>query len=170
MSTFKKISPTEISRNPIDIISNDWMLVSAEKEGKVNTMTASWGGVGFLWGKNIAIIFIRPQRHTKQFIDSSDTFSLTFFNKKYREDLAYCGSVSGREEDKVAKIGYKVLHEEEVPYFEEANLAIICKNAYKQTVDPDGFYDESLIEKWYPNSDFHQIYIAEIMDVLVKED
>ena len=87
MSTFKKISPTEIPRNPIDMISNDWMLVSSEKEGKVNTMTASWGGVGFLWGKNIAIIFIRPQRHTKQFIDSSDTFSLTFFDKKYREDL-----------------------------------------------------------------------------------
>ncbi|WP_027702198.1 flavin reductase [Metaclostridioides mangenotii] len=170
MSTFKKISPNEIPRNPIDMISNEWMLVSSEKEGRVNTMTASWGGVGFLWGKNIAFIFIRPQRHTKKFIDSSDTFSLTFFDKKYREDLAYFGSVSGSEEDKVAKIGYKVLHEDGVPYFEEANLSIICKNVYKQKLDPNGFSDESLIKEWYPNSDFHEIYVAEIMDVLVKED
>lgn len=53
--------------------------VSAAKDGKANTMTASWGGIGVLWGKNVATVYIRPQRHTKEFVDAGDTFTISFF-------------------------------------------------------------------------------------------
>lgn len=170
MATFKKIDPIEIPRNPISMISKEWMLITSEKDGQVNTMTASWGGVGFLWGKNVAMIFVRPQRYTKEFIEASDTFSLTFFDNDMREDLAYCGSVSGKDENKIDKLGYNILHEEGIPYFKEANLAIICKNVYRQNIDPNGFYNKELVKKWYSKNDFHEMYVAEIVDVLVKED
>lgn len=76
--------------------------LTAEKDGKVNTMTAGWGGLGVMWGKNVAFVVVRDSRYTKEFIDSSDSFSLTFFentpdNKKM---LSYIGSTSGRDEDK----------------------------------------------------------------------
>ena len=73
----KEIQPEQFDKNVFQMIGKDWMLVTAEKDGKVNTMTASWGGAGVMWGKNVAFVVIRPQRYTKEFIDASDTFSLS---------------------------------------------------------------------------------------------
>ncbi|MDR0879720.1 MAG: flavin reductase family protein [Clostridioides sp.] len=170
MSKVKKINPNEIPRSPFDMISKEWMLVTAEKDGKVNTMTASWGGVGFLWGKNVAFVFIRPQRYTKTFVDNSDTLSLSFYDEKYREKLNYCGKVSGRDEEKVPNTGFTVAHEGDTPYFEEANLTIICKKLYRQSMDPNCFIDNEIDSKWYPSKDYHDVYVVEIKDILVKED
>ena len=50
----KEIKPEELTKNPFHMIGKEWMLVTAEKDGKVNTMTASWGGVGIMWGKPVA--------------------------------------------------------------------------------------------------------------------
>ena len=45
MADFKKMKPEEFERSVFQMIGRDWMLVAAEKNGKVNTMTASWGGI-----------------------------------------------------------------------------------------------------------------------------
>lgn len=75
---FEKIDVTKANVNPFQRIGQDWMLISAKKEGKVNTMTASWGMMGVFWGKNVVTVGIRPQRFTKEFVDAGDTFTLTF--------------------------------------------------------------------------------------------
>lgn len=62
---FEKVDIHSLSFNPFDKVGKDWLLISATKNGKTNTMTASWGTLGHLWNKNVAIIFIRPQRYTK---------------------------------------------------------------------------------------------------------
>ena len=67
---FEKIDITKENINPFQRIGQDWMLISAEKEGKVNTMTASWGMMGVFWGKNVVTVGIRPQRFTKEFVDA----------------------------------------------------------------------------------------------------
>ena len=56
----KSIKPEELEKNVFHMIGKEWLLVTAEKEGKVNTMTASWGGLGVMWGKNVAYIVLRP--------------------------------------------------------------------------------------------------------------
>ena len=61
---FEQIELSALHADPFAMIGRQWMLVSAEKEGRVNTMTASWGGMGVLWGKDVAFAFIRPQRYT----------------------------------------------------------------------------------------------------------
>ena len=60
--SFEKIRPEDIDGNVFKMIGDDWMLVTAETEKGVNTMTASWGGMGVLWNKPVAFVFIRPQR------------------------------------------------------------------------------------------------------------
>lgn len=74
----KKLDINNLEINPFNKIGKEWMLVTSKKEDKVNAMTASWGGLGVLWNKNIAFIVLRPQRYTKEFIDSSNEFSLSF--------------------------------------------------------------------------------------------
>ena len=73
----REIRPEELQKNPFQMIGKEWLLVTAEKDGKVNTMTASWGGVGIMWNRPVAYVFLRPQRYTKEFVDQGETFSLS---------------------------------------------------------------------------------------------
>ena len=165
----KKILPENINRDPFTLIGKDWLLITAEKEGKVNTMTASWGGVGVLWGKQVAYIFIRPQRYTKEFVDAAERFSLSVLPEEYRKELGYLGTVSGRDENKIEKAKLTVAHEGGVPYFAESKLSLVCRKLYAQELKPECFIDSSLDEKWYELKDYHTMYVAEIETVLEKE-
>lgn len=162
----KEIKPNEITRNPFDMIGKDWMLITAEKDGVVNTMTASWGGVGVLWNKNVVYIFVRPQRYTKEFIDATDTFSLSFFDESYRKDLTHLGRVSGRDENKITNTQLHVTHIDNVPAFNEASRTMICKKLYAQYLTPESFIDSSLDAQNYPNKDYHMMYVGEILKVI----
>ena len=128
-----RITPEEIKRDPFTLIDKDWMLITAEKERKVNTMTASWGGVGIIWNKKVAYIFIRPQRYTKEFVDASERFSLSVLPDSYRKELTYLGRVSGRDEDKIAKTGLKVAYENNVPYLRRASACLSAESSMLRT-------------------------------------
>lgn len=161
---FQNIDTTELE-NVFKLIGQDWTLITAKSGDKINTMTASWGGMGHLWNKDVVYIFIRPQRHTLDFVDNSDHFTLTFFPEKYRNDLTYLGTVSGREEeDKISKTRLTPVVDGEFVYFEENRIVIKCKKVYKQKLDNECFLDPS-IEKNYDN-DYHYMYIGEILEVL----
>ncbi|MDO4321735.1 MAG: flavin reductase [Lachnospiraceae bacterium] len=166
---FKEIKASELKENTFDLIGKQWLLVTAEKEGKCNTMTASWGGLGVMWGKDVAFIVIRPQRYTKEFIDDSSTLSLSILPEGHKEEYGYLGRVSGRDENKIEKVGFSVAHDGETPYFEESKLVLICEKLFAQPYTPDAFLDKEIIEKWYPDEDFHTMYICEIKKVLVNE-
>lgn len=168
MSNWKQINPEELSKNPFHLIGKEWMLITAEKDKKVNTMTASWGGVGVMWGKNVAYVVIRPQRYTKEFVDNAEGFSLTFFDESYKKQLGYLGSVSGREEDKIKKAELTVEYKDNIPYFTEGNLVMLCKKLFVQPLQETNFLEKELIEKWYPQKDYHTLYIVEITDILQK--
>lgn len=166
---FREISAEELKDNPFTLIGKDWLLVTAEKDGKANTMTASWGGLGVMWGKDVAFIVIRPQRYTKEFIDGSSSLSLSVLPQGHKEEYGYLGRVSGRDEDKIAKVGLTVAHEDGTPYFEEARLALICEKLFAQPCKPEAFIDKEALQKWYPDNDFHTLYICEIKKVLIKD-
>ncbi len=169
MSKFIEIAPEEFSGNPFQLIGKDSMLITAESDGKINTMTAGWGGFGVMWGKNVVYAVIRPQRYTKGFVDASDTFSLTFFGGGNKKMLNYLGTASGRDEDKIKKSGLTVIYDGATPYFEEATIAILCKKLFAQDYKPESFIEKGIIDKWYPIMDLHTLYIAEIMKILIKE-
>lgn len=168
MSQFNETTPEKLESNPFTMIGKQWMLVTAEKEGKVNTMTASWGGLGIMWNKNVAFVVIRPQRYTKEFVDHADTFSLSFYDESFRKELAYLGNVSGRDEDKINNAGLTIHYHKNTPYFEEANTVIICKKLFNQTFDKSSFIDMDIPPHMYPEDDYHTLYIAEIKTILQK--
>ena len=149
--------------NVFSLIGDRWMLVAAtDKSGKTNAMTASWGGVGVLWGKKVAFVFIRPQRYTKKFVDEAERFSLSFFDDSFKKTLGYMGKVSGRDEDKIAKSGLTLSDINGVPVFKEASLTLVCRKLYRQTLEEKWFLETDNIDKWYPQRDYHDVYVAEI--------
>ena len=164
----REIRPEELQKNPFQMIGKEWLLVTAEKDGKANTMTASWGGLGILWGSPIAIAYILPQRDTKEFVDREEYFTLSFFGPEYRPQLALCGSKSGRDVDKVAECGFTVATAAgDAPYFEEADMVLVCRKRMAQRMNPS-YIPEDVREKWYPEGDYHTMYIGEIVEALVK--
>lgn len=169
MKGFKEINIREIKKSVQEMISDDWMLITAGDEKGWNTMTASWGALGEIWGKDAAFAFIRPQRYTLGFVENSGKFTLSFFDGGYKEEMKICGSKSGRDIDKAAATGLKPLFTDSTTAIEQAKVIMVCRTMAVQQIEPDGFMDQSVM-KWYPENDFHKVFIGEIEKVYVKED
>jgi flavin reductase (DIM6/NTAB) family NADH-FMN oxidoreductase RutF len=166
---FRKIAPQDITDNTFKLIGSDWMLITAGSIDSYNTMTASWGGFGVLWQKDICWCVIRPQRYTYQFIEKADNFTLSFFEAKYRAALNICGSKSGRDINKATETGLTPIAGEltGTTAFEEARLIIECRKLYYQDLDPSHFLDPE-IETMYPIQDYHRMYIGQIINCYAK--
>lgn len=165
--SFQKIDIHNLDMNAFQAIGQDWMLITAGDNQQVNTMTASWGGMGVLWGENVVSAYIRPQRYTKEFVDGQDCFSLSFFDG-YKKELGVLGSVSGRDTDKIHDVNFHITYLDGVPTFEEAQLVFIVEKIYEDTIKPECFLDHSLDTKWYLHKDYHTIYIAKIKSIYKK--
>ncbi len=162
----KHITPTELNENLISLIQNDWMLITAGNRKKCNTMTASYGGFGILFGKRVAQIYVRPERYTDEFLENEGYFSLSFFDETHRKHLQYCGKTSGRDEDKIAACGLTTQFSAEgIPYFNESRLTILCKKIYVQSLDPALILDSKITQTVYGSGGVHKMYVGEIIDV-----
>ena len=168
MSTLNEISMESLSFNPFTKIGKEWMLITAGNEEKANTKTASWGGLGVMWGKNVVFVVIRETRYTKEFIDANEDFSLTFLSEDYRSALNYLGTVSGRDEDKIAKAGLHLSYKDGVPYLSKGKMVLTCKKMSATPITPDQFLDSTIEEKWYKDGNLHTLYIGEITSVLAE--
>ncbi len=164
---FKEINAADMDSNVFEDIGKKWMLVTAaKKDGTVNTMTASWGGMGVLWNKNVFFCFIRPQRYTHEFTEESDKISLSFFSEEYRDKLTFCGRNSGRDVDKFMETGLTVFNDDGNVGFNEAERIIYGKKLYAGKINPDAFVSQE-ISKHYDN-DYHTVYICEIEKIEEK--
>ncbi len=142
----------------------------AENKEKANPITIGWGAIGTLWSKPMCTVYIHKSRYSKHIFDEADGFSVCFFPKK--EDpiaLRYFGTASGRDEDKIAKSGYRLAHEDGIPYLEEAELVILCKKVGETDFKADQV-PEGRIRDWYAKDGVHSLYMGEIVKVLKKEE
>lgn len=169
MSHFTEIAPVDIRNNPFQLVGREWMLVTAGTLDSFNTMTANWGVMGHLWMHDVAICFVRPQRHTYAFMERSSVYTLTFFDAPWRKALEYCGSHSGRDVDKIAETGL-------TPFatpggsvaFEQASLIFECRKLYAGDLTGQGFLDMAVVNEHYSKHDFHRFYVGQIERVLVS--
>jgi flavin reductase (DIM6/NTAB) family NADH-FMN oxidoreductase RutF len=171
----------ELNGSPVKRIGDEWALLSAgdtaKSGGNWNTMTVSWGGLGELWSQDVAFVFIRPQRYTREFVEANSIFTLSFFDKSSRKALAFCGDKSGRDIDKAAGAGLNPIvfdrtllngRAQGAIGFAEATEIIVCRKLYTHVFDPAKFLDPAIQKNCYPQSDYHTMYIAEVVGLLVK--
>ena len=167
---FRKIKPEELCDNPFSIIGGDWGLLTAVKpDGSFNPMTVSWGGLGILWRKPVCTVFVRPQRYTHEFSQAGNRMSLCFFPPERKEVLHYCGRVSGREGDKIKACDLTPVSENGYVYYGDARLVILCRKIYTDVIKPQGFIETEPLDHYYPDKDFHTVYVCEIEEILIKD-
>lgn len=165
----KEITIDQLNENVFKLIGKDWMLITAKKsDGSFNTMTASWGGAGVLWNKNVCFVFIRPQRYTYEFTEEADEFTLSFYPEEMRPALTLCGRKSGRDGDKIGEAGLTPCELDDTVYFDGARLVMKVKKLYKSQLDKDGFIDKSIPDSCYAANDYHYVYVCEIEKIISK--
>lgn len=175
--SFQELPLEELKVNPMHLIGQDWWLITAgNEENGYNTMTAAWGGLGALWQRAhskhslpSATIYVRPQRYTKAFLDREELFTLSVLAPEQRKALGYLGSHSGRDGDKVAAAGLTPVFVDGSTTFAQARLVFVCRKLYHAPLLESGFVDTSLVESDYPERDFHEMYVGEILKILVQE-
>lgn len=170
MENFREIEPKTLTDNPFALIGERWALLTAGSPGDCNMMTVSWGHFGVMWHLPTVWCHVRPSRHTYGYVERESLFTLSFFDEEHRNVLEYCGSHSGRDGDKVEACDLTVCEPAVgAVAFEEAKIIVVCRKLYAKDLDPDGFMDER-IAKNYPNGDYHRMYLAEVVSLLVRED
>ena len=157
--------------NAFELIGKEWMLITAGNKEHCNMMTASWGGIGWLWNKPVAFVFVRPERATYPLIEENEYLTLSFLghSEAMRKVYNFCGSKSGRDYDKAKETGLTAeATENGCVTFSQARLTLECRKLYKDNLKPEGFIDKSLTQ-WYGGAKggYHDVYVLEITGALV---
>ena len=164
----KKVSVYDLKQNVFSEIGKNWTLITAKKaDGTVNTMTASWGAMGLLWGKETITVYIRQSRYTKEFVDAGEYFTVSLYDG-YKKELGLLGSKSGRDTDKIKEAGFTLTEVEGQPTFAESKCTFVCRKMYQDDIPMDAM-SRDVQDKWYADGDYHTMYIAEITACYVNE-
>ena len=167
-SDFKEIDIKALKINPFAMLDDEWALVSAGNAGKFNTMTISWGAMGIMWNKPVALVFLRPQRYTKEFLDSLDLFTVSFYPADYKKALEILGAKSGRDSNKISESGLTPYFVDGTVAFGEAHTVFVCRKLFGgQQLEASKFVDARLDTAMYPDKDHHFLYFGEIKKALV---
>ncbi len=148
-----------------DEFGNHWALLSAGTLADHNAMTISWGGVGCLWGKRVATVYVRPNRFTYKYMEENEYFTVSFYPEEYKKALGIMGSKSGRDCHKDAEAGLTPVDAGESITYREARLTLVCRKLFAQDLDAANFTPE-VIRKYYGSEPAHKMYIGEIVEMM----
>ena len=144
-----------------------WALLTAGDMEKFNTMTISWGGLGTIWGKPVATVYVRSSRYTHEFMDGSDYFTVSFYPEEMKKTLGVLGSKSGREIDKMHVPGLTAEKAGDSVSFSEAEVTLVCRKLFMQQLDPKNMLPE-IAEQFYSKDAPHDMYIGEVLKSIRK--
>ena len=153
-------------------INKGWAIItSGDKFIGSNSMTISWGGIGYLWEKNVCFIFVRESRYTKEFLDKSDSITVSFMNEKYKKEMTFFGRNSGRNVDKFKECNFHKTFDVDFNgyYVRESDYVLKLKKICSLDIKKENL-NETILKDFYPNGDYHTLYICEIKQYLVNED
>lgn len=147
-----------------EVFDREWALVTAGTEASYNEMTISWGGLGTLWGKPVVTVYVKPARHTWQYLQDNEYFTVSFYDEQYKKELGVFGSLSGRDTDKVKETGFTPVFLENAVTFKEAKRTLLCRKIYTQDLDLQAIPE--FAQKHYVTQAPHTMFIGEVIDIL----
>ncbi|MCR4652000.1 MAG: flavin reductase [Lachnospiraceae bacterium] len=142
-----------------------WALLTAGTENDFNTMTISWGGLGTIWNKPVATVYVRGSRLTHEYMDNNDYFTVSFYPEENKNELKVLGSVSGRDMDKMNASGLTPVKTAGTVTFEEAEVTLVCRKLFRQRLLKENMPSD-VADSMYADNDLHDMYIGEVVEIL----
>jgi flavin reductase (DIM6/NTAB) family NADH-FMN oxidoreductase RutF len=168
MHPLRPIQVEQLIIRAYNLWQKQWLLLTSGdfSTGQYNCMTVAWGCLGQMWGFPVAQVVVRKQRYTYEFMEKYPTFTLCVFPKTLKQSLNVLGTRSGRDEDKIARVGFTPIASRVVaaPCFAQAELVIECQKLYWQEMAPENFMNQR-IDRHYPQKDYHRFYYGNILAV-----
>ena len=157
----------DFQTHPFTKYDKDWALLTAGTKDDFNSMTISWGGMGTIWNKPVAFLFVKPVRHTCEFVARHDEITVSFYDEKYKKALGVFGSKSGRDTDKPKAAGLTPKPLANGVTYEEAKETLICRKLYVQQMDKAAI-PEACQKSFYSmqgETQSHCFVIAEVLEI-----
>ncbi|MBR6223538.1 MAG: flavin reductase [Lachnospiraceae bacterium] len=142
-----------------------WALLTAGTADNFNSMTISWGGLGTIWNKPVATVYVRKSRYTKEFMDTNEFFTVSFYPEEMKNIIGVYGSKSGRDIDKMHYEGLTSKAVGESVSFEEAMVTLLCRKLFVQRLDEANMLG-NIADTFYGDGDSHFMYIGEVFEIL----
>lgn len=158
----------EFTTDILSVFDKKWALLTAGDSDKFNTMTISWGGLGTIWGKPVATVYVRTSRYTHDFMDANDFFTVSFYPEEFKQILGVLGSKSGRDMDKMKGSGLTPVQTGESMSFKEAEITLICRKLFRQQLDVESI-PEDVAKAMYEGQAPHDMYIGEIVEIIRQD-
>ena len=155
----------EFNTNIFEQYDKKWALLTAGDKDKFNTMTISWGGLGTLWNKPVATVYVRTSRYTNEFMKDNDYFTVSFYPEECKKTLGVLGSKSGRDMDKVHESGLTPKEVENGITFAESEVTLVCRKLISQRLEPENMIPE-IAKQFYENEAQHDMYVGEVVAIL----
>lgn len=157
----------ELNAEVFSQFDRKWALVCAGTLEHHNAMTISWGGLGTLWSRPVATVYVKPVRHTYGFMEESDWFTVSFYGEEYRRTLEVMGTTSGRDTDKDGAAGLTPVAAGEGVTYVQAEVTLLCRKIYRQDLDTAHMPPE-VVDTYYRTEAAHRMYVGEVVDVIRK--
>ena len=155
----------EFTTDILSVFDKKWALLTAGKEDSFNTMTISWGGLGTIWNKPVATVYVRTSRYTHDFMDANEFFTVSFYPEECKKTLGVLGSKSGRDMDKMKESGLTPVKTGESMSFKETEVTLVCKKLFKQKLEESNM-PADIAKAMYEGQASHDMYIGEIVEII----
>ena len=160
--------PQTVIRDLLPALGAENALLTAGTADRCNTMTIGWCQAGRLWGLQTCTVYVRPERYTYQFMEDQAYFTVSVLPKDMKNAMALCGTKSGRDMDKIKECGLTVrTGAGGAPFFEEAELVLVCRTLYVQDLDPACALpagEEKVLPNYGAKGGWHRAYTGEIVE------
>ncbi len=150
----------------MDFFSKTGGFFTVKKGEQVNTMTVSWGFIGYMWAKPMFVAVIRPQRFTKTILDKTDNFTISIPFGTMKDELVICGTKSGADIDKSKVVNFIDSKTVESSIVEGCDIFYECKIHHVEQLNGSSLPEE--IKTKFYNEDYHFVYYGEIVDCYEK--
>ena len=150
-------------------------ILSAGTKDHYNSMAIEWGLIGVSWKMPIFTVFVKDERYTYEFMQTTKIFTVSIINKKIFKKFAVYGTKSGRDinKEEVAGTHIKFLDNGGIT-FDEAEEVFVCKMLGKAYIkDEDeypglkAFYEKQ--KKYFKTMNPHGLFIGEIIEHYVRK-
>lgn len=166
----RSVDPQNLKPEVYQAFSTQNTLLTAGNRSGCNTMTIGWCQMGRLWNQLVCTVYVRPERYTYEFAEKHDYFTVSLMPSDAKQTMAFCGTKSGRDVDKISECGLTLSYGEgDAPFFEEAELVLVCKKIYVQDLDLSGVVEEEGILPFYgKNGGWHRMYVGRVEEAYLK--
>lgn len=171
---FDTIDVRNIKEDVFTLVGEDYGILTAGTLEKFNSMVTSWGGWGIVFGKPGVFHFLRSNRYTLELMREQKTYTMSFFDSEFKDDIMQFGMKSGRDTDKMKETKLTgVQTPDGNPAYKEAKIILECRLAEVTTVSPEDFYNDEdrkfVVDANAETGEYHKLVLSQITNAWVRK-